>query len=106
MPNVADWMADRDFVVPDYTLRQHRLVERAPDPSRIDAWRDRLSRRQIEAFEFETAELLDLLGYGSDHGITARPIGKVDHLRTAAASTCRRLVINRIRRARRRRARR
>ena len=49
--------------VPAFTRSQHSLVGRSLDSSRIDAWRTKLSRRQIEIFEKMTGCLLEELGY-------------------------------------------
>lgn len=52
-----------EFAVPSYTQGQHELVGHPPDASRIDAWRDKLTPRQIELFESEAGTLLQQLGY-------------------------------------------
>jgi hypothetical protein len=49
--------------VPTRQADQFALVGKPPDPSRIDAWRTKLDRREIEIFEAETSSLLTLLGY-------------------------------------------
>lgn len=49
--------------VPDFTAAQHQLVNSPPDPSRIDAWRDKLSPEDLSAFEWSAGSLLDALGY-------------------------------------------
>ena len=49
--------------VPHYTRVNHRLVGAAVDPTRIDAWRDRLPAREIEVFEYMAGGLLTHLGY-------------------------------------------
>lgn len=50
----------------------HRLVGHPPDPARIDAWRSRLSARQIELFEYYSNELLQYFGYDPVYGTHAR----------------------------------
>lgn len=51
------------FIPPRYTADQHTLVASRPDPSRIDAWRSKLSRREHEIFEHLTEDFLGYLGY-------------------------------------------
>jgi hypothetical protein len=60
------------FRVPKYTENQHALIGGTPDPSRIDAWRSKLTRREIEIFEASTGDLLPLLGYPLEFGNRAR----------------------------------
>lgn len=40
----------RAFKVPDYTLKQHRLVGKSLDQTRLDAWRKKLTLKEIEFF--------------------------------------------------------
>jgi hypothetical protein len=51
----------------------HALVGKAPLLSRGTAWKDELSVREIELFEFYSAELLELLGFKPCYGLSARP---------------------------------
>ncbi len=51
------------FVVPQYSVAQHQLIARHPDPSRIDAWTNVLTRREREIFEHLTEDFLDYMGY-------------------------------------------
>jgi hypothetical protein len=55
------------FMVPSYTARQHAYVGSAPRVSRIDAWKQALSPRQVEIFESETGDFLRYLGYPLDY---------------------------------------
>jgi hypothetical protein len=50
--------------LPAYTRGQHALVGRAPDPSRIDAWKARLSSEEIATVEAELGDMPAMLGYG------------------------------------------
>jgi Sulfotransferase family len=68
-----------------YSQRQHRLVGQPPQKSRAEAWRRSLSRREIEIFEAEAGELLELLGYRTDFGIRARPARPPELLRMRLA---------------------
>jgi len=51
------------FTVPRYSRKQHALVGKAPDRSRIDAWRTRLKDREIEIIESRTYSMMANLGY-------------------------------------------
>jgi Sulfotransferase family len=63
-----------------YHEQQHRLVGEAPDPTRIEEWRQVLSSRDIEIFEAEAAEFLEALGYASTFGLSARPATRAEVL--------------------------
>lgn len=60
------------FRVPESEIF-HRLVGRPPDPSRAEAWRAKLSPRQIAIFEGVAGDLLDLLGYAPMCAVYDRP---------------------------------
>jgi hypothetical protein len=51
------------FRRPDYTKSQHSLIGKGPDASRISAWKEDLTPRQIELFEYLTRDFLRYLGY-------------------------------------------
>lgn len=51
------------FEPPSYTRRQHALVGRKLDVSRVDKWQTDLSYREVEIFESLTGDLLPLMGY-------------------------------------------
>lgn len=51
------------FAVPSWTAKQHSLVGKAFDSSRIRAWEKKLTPREIEIFEHETRDMLLYLGY-------------------------------------------
>jgi hypothetical protein len=51
------------FRRPDYTKSQHSLIGKGPDASRISAWKENLTPRQIEIFEYLTRDFLRYLGY-------------------------------------------
>lgn len=51
------------FRVPRFTKHQHHLIGTPPAPDRINAWQQKLSRRQIGIFERKTCDLLRQLGY-------------------------------------------
>jgi hypothetical protein len=60
------------FNVPSFTLGSHALVGKAPERSRISAWKEQLTPRQIEIFESIAGEMLVYLGYESLYGANAR----------------------------------
>jgi len=64
------------FRVPEYTRKQHRLVGRGLDPSRIDAWRTGLAPREIELFEHAAGGLLSAFGYERLFDFPAAPTRK------------------------------
>lgn len=52
--------------LPAYTRKQHALVGQAPDPERIDAWRKKLSGREVATIEAEVRDVPAMLGYELD----------------------------------------
>lgn len=63
------------YIPPQYSAGTHQIVREAPDPARIDSWRRKMSRRQIELFERKAGKLLESLGYSctSDYESVAPP---------------------------------
>lgn len=51
------------FRQPAYSRKTHQLVGGKPDRTRLEAWRQKLSRREIEIFEALAGPALDELGY-------------------------------------------
>ncbi len=66
-------LTGQGFHVPGYTRRQHALVGRKPDISRLYDWREKLTAREVEMFEFKAGELLRLMGYVVAGGPLCRP---------------------------------
>lgn len=88
--------------LPNYTRRQHALIGCPPDPRRIDAWRGRLTNREIEIFEALTGDLLHTLGYQALSPGIPRPPAFIEKIKLALMDRLIRIP-NRIRnRARRR----
>lgn len=88
-------------VRPTYTVQQHELIGSPVDPSRVNAYRSKLSGRDLEVFEWSTKEFLTLLGYEQEFGTRAAPPTRSER----AAAMARELVArlrNRVRHARRR----
>jgi hypothetical protein len=73
-----------------YNERQHRLVGQPPDPSRGSSWQESLTAREIEIFEAEAGEFLELLGYRARYGIRARPAQPTEVLRMRVGDLARR----------------
>lgn len=77
------------FRVPLSHRDTHAIVNGAPDPGRIAAWRDRLSSRDIELFEQSSGDILRALGYElvTDPARTAAPTlrEKIVHFATRPA---------------------
>ena len=53
----------KGFKVPNYTKRQHALVGKKPDPTRINGWKEALSMREVAIFEYDAGALLEYLRY-------------------------------------------
>lgn len=51
------------LIVPEFTKHQHKLVGQKADKSRIEAWKNALSKREIELLEYRTKNMLQFLGY-------------------------------------------
>jgi len=56
-------LAGKGFTPPAYTRNQHNLIGSAPDPHRLEAWRNRLDSWQIEEIEKIAGGLMELAGY-------------------------------------------
>ncbi len=52
------------LILPEFTRGQHQLVGKPPDASRLDAWRKKLSRAEIEDFEAWPPSRLFLQRFG------------------------------------------
>lgn len=61
------------FRRPDYTQSQHTLIGKGPDPKRITAWKEKLTPRQIEIFEYLTRDFLRYLGYSLECNLETSP---------------------------------
>jgi len=61
------------FHVPDYTKAQHAKVGSGADKTRVDAWKEELTIREIELFEYQCADVLGYFGYETDFGAYAMP---------------------------------
>lgn len=70
--------------LPEYTLSQHDLVNKALDRSRIDAWRRHLSQREIRVFESIAGAYLQRLGYELVFPEVRSPPGRFELLVTSA----------------------
>lgn len=67
-----------------YNSEVLRLIGKCPDKDRANAWRTKLSNRDIEILERQTGELLEYLGYELVYGLKARKITGKDLLLFAA----------------------
>ncbi len=66
------------FKVPSFTRKQHALVGKKPEISRIKAWENTLSSRQVEIFENLTGDMLSCLGYVPYFGKKARNLTNME----------------------------
>jgi len=85
----------REYDASSHTRTDHGLVGNRPDPGRVDAWKSRLTPRQVETFEFLTGELLDYLGYDMVHGSAALPSPRSERLKDFSGHLLRRAVVDR-----------
>lgn len=97
IPYRDDMVRARDYQVGAYEREQQRLVAGEPQPSRIEAWREELTMRQIRDFERATGELLEYLGYPLVLGAAARRPSRTEHLATMLASNGRRWTLDKVR---------
>jgi hypothetical protein len=84
------------FIPPNYTLKQHSLVGKEPDQTRISNWETSLSPRQIEIFERLTHEFLLYLGYPLRFGLRARPPTIIEKFVSISSELFQRGVKNKI----------
>lgn len=89
------------FSVPGYTLNQHMLLGKSPDQSRINAWQQKLTKRQIEIFENIAAEILKKLNYTLLFGENAKKISLNEKILFYFSELWRSKIINKIRRKKR-----
>ena len=92
------------FLVPAYTEKQHQLVGKRPMADRADAWKNLLTRREIEIFETIAAEHLLQFGYSVHYGATARKTTFFEKIIFTLKHGYRKRFTNRLRRNRRVRA--
>lgn len=69
---IPSMIAGNGFVVPRFTKSQHQLVGCRPDSSRNDKWKQELSSREVEIFEYHCGLLLRNLGYPPLFGLTPK----------------------------------
>lgn len=94
----------RGLQVAAYTRGQHALVGKPPQAERVTRWRNELADREVEIFEAEVGDALQLLGYEPQFGPRAKAATKVERLKAEANDLVRRRVINRARKRARFRA--
>ncbi len=77
LPYAEDMLSGGGVILPEFTRGQHKLVGKPPDASREEAWRQHVSRREIEDFEAWPASrmYLEHFGYGLD---TPAPVKRGD----------------------------
>ena len=85
------------FTPPGYTAHQHQLVGKRPDPSRINAWKKKFSKRDHEIFESLTEDFLDYLGYERMFEFPARTASTWEKLCIHGAGAFRKQFTNRLR---------
>lgn len=68
------------FKVPSFTRKQHALVGKKPNQTRVNAWQKKLTPRQIEIFESTTANMLNYLGYTPRFGMSAKGMTPMERI--------------------------
>lgn len=51
------------FTIPQFSPDRKAMVGKKPDPSQVYRWKEQLSPREIELFEYSTGDLLRYFGY-------------------------------------------
>lgn len=85
------------FITPRYSVGQHQLVGKRPDPSRINTWTKILSKRQCEIFEHFSEDFLDYLGYPRTCEKVTEAPSFSESLTMKSVGMIRRNVTNRVR---------
>ena len=63
-----------DVPLPAFNRISHKMVGTPPNQTCINEWKNKLTPRQIEIFEYLSGYMLDYLGYKLEYGIKARPM--------------------------------
>jgi len=61
-PQLNDGSINNDFV-PEFSKKQHALVGKAPETSRSQAWKAKLTQQNIADFQYYASDALSTLGY-------------------------------------------
>jgi len=69
------------FNTPEYTKSQHDLVGKGVLSWKSESWRDVLTEREIEIFEYKTSELLSYLEYELLYGVKAKAPTKIENMK-------------------------
>lgn len=92
------------FQVPQYTAKQHALIGREPDSTRVNAWEKQLTARQVEIFESIASGLLETLGYTPQFGLSARPMSRRERILAGICEFYKKEFANRARKRKRKKA--
>jgi hypothetical protein len=68
-----EMMKGNGLRVPEFTDKQHHLVGKGMNTSRVDKWKTELGSRNIEIFESLTDDFLTYLGYPLEHKRPIKP---------------------------------
>jgi len=96
-----DMLEGKGFKVPSYTICQHKLVGKKPDKSRLYSWKNKLSTRDVEIFEYITGECLLYLGYDLIGGINPKPLTNFERIQSIVLEIFKGQIVNRFKRKRR-----
>ena len=97
----AEMVEAHGFKVSRYTAGQHALVGKQPDVTRIKAWEDKLTSRQVEIFENLMGDFLRYFGYDFKYGLKAKVPTGTELLASDIRELYKKWIINRFRRRRR-----
>lgn len=61
--NIEECERDKNFFIPSYTRKQHVLVNKNADVTRIDSWKNELTKTEIRDFESVASNVLRINGY-------------------------------------------
>jgi len=74
----------KSFLTPKYTKVQHVLVGGELNKSKVHSWKEVLTEREIEIFEYKVSELLAYVGYDLEYGVKAMAPTKIENMKYRA----------------------
>jgi len=60
---IDEMIAAKDFIAPTYTVKQHAAIGGELKSQKNETWKQSLSKREIEIFEYGAGDTLEKLGY-------------------------------------------
>jgi hypothetical protein len=99
---VPEMIKGDGFNAPRYSKSHHKLVGSPPDESRVQAWKNKLGKRQVQIFEAISGSMLAYLGYELEYDYNPYAVSKQERVYLTLKEYLL-WVINRIRYIKRRR---